>query len=58
MPHAHIFPHLCFAFLCPFMGVGGWRDINTQNANVLSAMGARAGAASEVAELRKHTAND
>ena len=28
------------------------------NSNVLSAVGARAGAASEAAELRKHTAND
>ena len=32
--------------------------VSQLNSNVLSAAGARAGAASEVAELRKHTAND
>ena len=32
--------------------------VSPLNSNVLSAVGARAGAASEVAELRKHTAND
>ena len=32
--------------------------ISLLNSNVLSAAGARAGAASEAAELRKHTAND
>ena len=32
--------------------------VSPLNSNVLSAVGARAGAASEAAELRKHTAND
>ena len=32
--------------------------VSPLNSNVLSAVGARAGAASEVAELRKHTANN
>ena len=32
--------------------------VSPLNSNVLSAAGARAGAASEAAELRKHTAND
>ena len=55
------FSSLVFCILVPFYGCGGGGgggDINTQNANVLSAVGARAGAASEAAELRKHTAND
>ena len=33
-------------------------DISTLNSNVLFAVGATAGAASEAAELRKHTTND
>ena len=59
--HMHTFFLTCVLHSCALLwvwGGGGGGDINTQNANVLSAVGARAGAASEAAELRKHTAND